>query len=331
MAKLEKLVPLILKWEGGYLNDPADLGSATNKGVTIATWRKQGYDKNGDGNIDVEDLKLINEKDVVERILGPHYWNRWQADKIDSQALANILVDWVWCSGRYGITIPQNVLSVPEDGIVGETTLRALNSYPNPEGLFNKIRQVRRAYLNMICLNRPANKRLLKGWLNRLNDFKWIPMSLLFCILLSCRTVQKTETVNAEQSTETLRTTSLQAERKEDANRTKHLLKDQNEILKTETVTAVFDTLDSKPILKKLQIKRTVSDQTIHADLQTKTLITGTETVNAEQSTDTLRTTYLRAELKEKPERNPIVWWIWGGAVVLILLLFAVGRKIIGN
>ena len=27
----------------------------------------------------------------VERILHPHYWNRWKADRIRSQALANIL------------------------------------------------------------------------------------------------------------------------------------------------------------------------------------------------------------------------------------------------
>jgi len=36
---------------------------------------------------------------MVERILRPYYWDRWQADRIDSQALANIVVDWVWGSG----------------------------------------------------------------------------------------------------------------------------------------------------------------------------------------------------------------------------------------
>ena len=39
MAKVEILLPFILKWEGGFVNDPADAGDATNKGVTIATWR----------------------------------------------------------------------------------------------------------------------------------------------------------------------------------------------------------------------------------------------------------------------------------------------------
>jgi len=178
MANIQQLAPLILKWEGGFVNDPADLGGATNKGVTLAVWKQQGYDKTGDGAIDGDDLKLISEDDVVERILRPHYWNRWQADRILSQALANILVDWVWCSGRWGIVIPQGILGVEQDGIVGERTLQRLNSYPDPESLFEKIKQNRRSFLNMICIDRPANKRFLKGWLNRLNDFRWIPLAM---------------------------------------------------------------------------------------------------------------------------------------------------------
>ena len=47
MARVEVLSPFILSWEGGYVNDPCDAGGATNKGVTIATWKRQGYDKNG--------------------------------------------------------------------------------------------------------------------------------------------------------------------------------------------------------------------------------------------------------------------------------------------
>ena len=42
MAKVNLLLPFILRWEGGFVNDPMDKGGATNKGVTIATWRKVG-------------------------------------------------------------------------------------------------------------------------------------------------------------------------------------------------------------------------------------------------------------------------------------------------
>ena len=53
MADVKILAPFILKWEGGFVNHPNDPGGATNKGVTIAVWKKQGYDKDGDGDIDI--------------------------------------------------------------------------------------------------------------------------------------------------------------------------------------------------------------------------------------------------------------------------------------
>lgn len=46
MANSSKLVPFILQWEGGFVNDPDDLGGATNKGITIGAFteyrRKKG-------------------------------------------------------------------------------------------------------------------------------------------------------------------------------------------------------------------------------------------------------------------------------------------------
>jgi len=121
--------------------------------------------------------------------------------------LANILVDWVWYSGRYGIAIPQSVLGLTGNGKVDNRTIHALNDYPDPEGLFEKIKQVRRAYLNMICIDRPANRRFLKGWLNRLNDFRWIPMALLFLLCSACKTVKYVpiETVKTEYRDKILR------------------------------------------------------------------------------------------------------------------------------
>ena len=190
MANVDILLPFILKYEGGFVNDPADSGGATNKGVTIATWRSVGYDKDGDGDIDVQDLKLISNKDVRDRVLKPHYWDRWKANQIQSQKIANILVDWVWASGANGIKIPQRLLGVAVDGIVGAKTLAAVNA-ADPDVLFDRIYQARESFLRDITnqsiasyekkINRKATnaelmkytkKRFIKGWLNRLAAIK---------------------------------------------------------------------------------------------------------------------------------------------------------------
>ena len=101
------------------------------------------------------------------------YWDRWQGDKIGSQSVANILVDWVWASGTHGIKIPQCLLGVTVDGIVGPKTLEAINRQ-NPRELFDRIKIARFDFIEDICRQRPTNNKFKRGWMNRINDIAYV-------------------------------------------------------------------------------------------------------------------------------------------------------------
>ena len=191
MANVEKLVPFIIQFETGvtpagltgeklfekarktgYANDPDDLGGATMVGVTIATYkeycRKKGYPVPT-----IDRLRNMTYAQWLD-ILKTMFWDRWQADKIANQSVAEILVDWVWASGKYGITIPQQVLGVTVDGVVGSKTLAALNKQ-NPAQFFARIVAERKAFIDRICTSRPTNNKYKRGWLHRLNTITFQP------------------------------------------------------------------------------------------------------------------------------------------------------------
>jgi lysozyme family protein len=193
MAKIEGLIPFLIKWECGieqkrdeplealfqraknskygFVNDPDDRGGATVIGVTFGTFTTYCKKNMIKANPTVEDLKNIDFETWLT-ILSKEYWDRWKADLIFNQSVANILVNWVWGSGVNGIKIPQKLLGVTADGIVGPKTIEALNKF-NPEVIFNQVREAQTAFYYRIVEKNPSQQKFLKGWINRLNDLKF--------------------------------------------------------------------------------------------------------------------------------------------------------------
>ena len=166
MADKNKLIPIIKRWEGGYSDNPNDRGGATNSGVTLAVYQSV-YGKSKTKN----DLKKMTN-DQWDYIFTKLYWNKWKADEIKNQSIANILVDWVWMSGYGTIKKIQSLFGLTADGIVGNKTLSYINSN-NQEDIFNKIWNRRKSFYESLVKNNPSQKVFLKGWMNRLNTFKF--------------------------------------------------------------------------------------------------------------------------------------------------------------
>lgn len=191
MEKVENIIPFIVKWESGVImrkgesfdqlferakrcgisDDPDDLGGLTVVGVTFVTYkqycRRKGYPAPTTHRFLA--LEYVQWLDILKTM----YWDRWKADQISCQAVANILVDWVWASGAYGIKIPQRLLGVKVDGIVGNKTLSTVNRFADQRKLFEMIKRERIDFIDRICKSRPENRKFKGGWLNRLNDLRF--------------------------------------------------------------------------------------------------------------------------------------------------------------
>ena len=166
MANSSKLGPPIRRRERSFVNDPNDLGGATNKGTPTRTFTEYKKRK-GQKAPTVDDLKNISDADWHD-VFKSLYWDRWKADEIKNQAVANILVDWVWASGSHGIKRPQRLLGVKADGIVGKQTIAAVNAM-DAATLFKMIKDDRAKFIDEICRARPENEKYRKGWMNRIN------------------------------------------------------------------------------------------------------------------------------------------------------------------
>jgi type VI secretion system secreted protein VgrG len=172
MARLEPYFPLLLQHEGGFVNHPNDPGGATNKGVTLNTFRHFfGQDKT------VEDLKKITNAQAF-RVAKEGFWDKVWGDRIKDQSVAEIVFDHAWGAGNgRAVKKLQRILNehfgnnLAVDGIMGPKTLAATNA-AEPKKLFNLYWDARADYYEYITNVNTKLKVFLKGWMNRLGTFK---------------------------------------------------------------------------------------------------------------------------------------------------------------
>lgn len=170
MAEFEKLAGKLLKLEGGFVNHPKDRGGATKYGVILNTWKEYGYDKDQDGDIDLDDLKAITHEDA-KMIAKKIFWDYFKADQIRNQSIAELMVDWGYNSGRVTVARRiQRILNVPLDGVIGKITIAAINK-ANQAKLFHAIKQDRKEFIEHLVRMNPSQEVFYKGWMNRINSF----------------------------------------------------------------------------------------------------------------------------------------------------------------
>jgi len=159
-----------LQHEGGYVDDPVDLGGETNFGITAETARQHG----------IEDVAAIVDSAVVA-IYFSDYWAPLQLDTIAERdsLLATILFDFGVNAGpgRSGRALQRCLNAanrngrswgdIPVDGIIGPRTLSAYQRYSSGSQLLTCVQAVRSYHYLDIIERRPANEKYFYGWFRR--------------------------------------------------------------------------------------------------------------------------------------------------------------------
>jgi lysozyme family protein len=172
-TKFKKISAIILRHEGGYVNQASDRGGPTNHGIAWNTWQAYAQE---DLNVEptLENLKQLTSEQA-ETIYLKRYWEPKGFCKFNDQRVALMVYDWTITSGGAAKQIQSMLNSrynanVEIDGGMGNKTVEALNSIDNQEKLLNEIANLRRDYYTNITINNPSQIIYLKGWLKRVDD-----------------------------------------------------------------------------------------------------------------------------------------------------------------
>ena len=173
MAKFEAFIKTLLKHEGGFVNDPADPGGATNKGITFKTFKQYAKDTLGIEPT-LENLKNLSDGQA-SKIYKKGYWDKIRGDEIKDQNLANIVFDFYVNAGKNAAKLLQQVINklggnLVVDGIIGSVTMEALAKLDQKK-VYMLYKKSRVDYYQRLCERNPRLKKFLKGWLNRVNSF----------------------------------------------------------------------------------------------------------------------------------------------------------------
>lgn len=179
MANFKEAYDITAKYEGGYVNDPADAGGETIFGVARNSWPNLAmwgtldrYKKTGMTKKELEKAcKADNDfMQEVETVYYNQYWFKIWGDKLTDQKSANAIYDFAVNSGvSRAVKYAQIASGATSDGKMGPKSLAAINSCKD---FTNKYADLRCEFYTNLAEKRPSNQKFLKGWLNRANGLR---------------------------------------------------------------------------------------------------------------------------------------------------------------
>lgn len=151
MSDFNKVIDLVLKHEGGFVNDPNDPGGVT----------KYGISKKAFPDLDIKSLTIEDAKSIYYK----HYWEPCKANELPED-IRYIHFDTAVNQGlNKAAKILQRAAGVADDGIIGPITLKA--SQKVTKNLYGAYRLY--DYCQIVRHN-PNLGIYIGGWSNRVMD-----------------------------------------------------------------------------------------------------------------------------------------------------------------
>mgnify|MGYP000869582927 CR=1 FL=1 len=156
--RFQYAVEVVLRHEGGYVNDPRDPGGETKYGIS-----KRSYPHLDIANLTRADAIAIYYRD---------WWQRYGYDRLQDEAVATKVFDMAVNMGpSTAHRLLQEALvflgyPVAVDGIIGPQTIGATNK-ADPKRLLQLLRWRAAEHYYRIAAQRTQSQAFLMGWLTR--------------------------------------------------------------------------------------------------------------------------------------------------------------------
>ena len=157
MSNFKECLDIVLKSEGGFVNNPADPGGRTNLGVTQRVWE----DFVGHPVSEADMRALTPEK--VAPLYEQRYWRPTYCEVLPRGLSLLVFSMGINAGPGRSVKLLQSCLGCVADGVIGPKTMELIKS-ANVADLIQRFSEARRHYYE--SLNKPM---FIKGWLNRVD------------------------------------------------------------------------------------------------------------------------------------------------------------------
>lgn len=161
LANWEEIFVLVLKNEGGFVNNPKDPGGMTNLGVTKRVWEDfVGHE------VDEDAMRALTPE-MVKPLYKKNYWDRINGDRLPS-GIDYAAYDLAVNSGTgRAAKYLQTIAGVPDDGILGAKSMDAI-LVCHPVETIDALCDMRLDFLQRL----PTWPAFGNGWGNRVASVK---------------------------------------------------------------------------------------------------------------------------------------------------------------